>query len=801
MSPSAIIPQRDEAERLKALLHYEILDTGPDTALAEIAALAAQLTGAPFAYIGFLDARRLWFKVCVGFLESEQEIGHAAYLFAPSQLQPHQATLIDDASTDPRFAPEGIPLGLSVHCRSCLSAPLVTPSGAMIGALAVLSPEPHAFQPRHGSALEVLARQVITRLDLHLSSRQQERMNMARQRIERALTVERNFVFAILDTISALVLVVDTAGRIVRFNRACERMSGYTFAELVGRPVPEGLFPLEERAQARALFADAGGGSIREPFELHWISRHGERRRIAWAVTTLTDTDGSVSFIITTGIDVTAQRETELALRSSELRYRQLIEGSLGMICTHDLNGFLLSINTHAAQALGYTPEEMIGRCVLDFILPEHRHGWDSYWKAIAETGEDQGRLYMARKDGSHCVIAFRNKLVQLPGSAPFVLGHGIDITDKTVAEARLHTLMRQRQSILDSVGDGIYGIDMEGRIVFVNQVGAHLLGYTQQEMQGQLIHPLIHHSRSDGTPHEPEDCIILSTLHRHSPTRVRNEVFWRRDGTSIPVEYVACPLIDEGQVTGAVVAYQDVTEQRRLERMKDEFISTVSHELRTPLTSLRAALGLVAGGALVSRPDKAEQMIEVALGNCNRLVNLVNDILDFERIGAGKLRLDPSDVSANDLLSRATALQRTGAVRAGLSFRIEAEPINLWVDSERIVQTLSKLLGNAIKFSPPQSEICVRAHAISETEALIEVQDHGRGIPPEMLNTIFDRFQQVDASDSRALGGAGLGLALCRSLVDLHGGKIWAESTVGQGSSFFFTVPRTAHRSDPTIH
>jgi two-component system sensor histidine kinase VicK len=166
--------------------------------------------------------------------------------------------------------------------------------------------------------------------------------------------------------------------------------------------------------------------------------------------------------------------------------------------------------------------------------------------------------------------------------------------------------------------------------------------------------------------------------------------------------------------------------------------------------------------------------------------------------ISSGSAR---SDVSASELLRQATDLQDATAERAGLRFRIEADPINLWVDSQRILQTLTKLLGNAIKFSPPNSEICLRAHAISETEALIEVQDQGRGIPTEMLDTIFDRFQQGDASDSRASGGTGLGLALCRSLVGLHGGKIWAESTLGLGSSFFFTVPRTQHRSERPIN
>ncbi len=798
MSHSATTLQRDEAERLKALLRYEILDTGPDPALAEIAALAARITDAPYAYISFLDARRLWFKTCVGFLESEQPLESSACQYAALDAQ---TSLIADAANDPRFPSCGIRLGEAISCRSYMGAPIIAPGGAIIGTLAVLSPEAGAFHPSDAGAMEILARQVVTRLEYYISMRQEERTSRARQGVERALTVERNFVSAVLDTVSALVLVLDTAGRIVRFNRSCERLSGYTFAELVGRPFPGELFPEGDRDRARQLFDAARSDAASEPFELHWVSRDGTRRRIAWTATTLTDVAGEVTFVIATGVDVTEQRETELALRSSELRYRQLIEGSLGMICTHDLDGYLLSINSHAAANLGYRPDELVGKYMLDFIQVGHKHGWEMYWEAMAKYGEDQGLLYVNKKDGSLCVIAFRNKIVQLPDTPPFVLGHGIDITEKIDAEAKLHALMRQRESILDSIGDGIYGIDMDGRIVFANQMGANVLGYTPEEMQGQLLHPLIHHSRGDGTAYPLNECPIQNTLYRHSPIRMRDEVFWRRDGTSIPVEFVACPLIDDGKVTGAVVAYQDVTERRRLDRMKDEFISTVSHELRTPLTSLRAALGLIAGGALASRPDKTEQMIEVAMGNCNRLVHLVNDILDFERIGAGRLRLDPSEVSANELLRQATDLQKPTAQRAGLSFRIEAEPINLWVDSERIVQTLTKLLGNAIKFSPPNSEICVRVHAISETEALIEVQDQGRGIPAEMLDSIFERFQQGDASDSRASGGTGLGLALCRSLVGLHGGKIWAESTVGLGSSFFFTVPRTRHRSERTVN
>jgi PAS domain S-box-containing protein len=208
-----------------------------------------------------------------------------------------------------------------------------------IGTLAVLSPKPNQFTEQHASILGVLARQVMMRLEYSVHSKGQDHSLRSRQRIERALTVERNFVSAVLDTMSALVLVVDTAGRIVRFNRACEEISGYTFAELAGRSFPQELFLTEERSQAFDLIEQSRRDVRREPTELHWLSRDGRRRRIAWNTTTLTDGLGDINFIIMTGVDVTDQREATSALHASEARYRQLVESSLGMVCTHDLEG------------------------------------------------------------------------------------------------------------------------------------------------------------------------------------------------------------------------------------------------------------------------------------------------------------------------------------------------------------------------------------------------------------------------------------------------------------------------------
>jgi PAS domain S-box-containing protein len=443
------------------------------------------------------------------------------------------------------------------------------------------------------------------------------------------------------------------------------------------------------------------------------------------------------------------------------------------------------------SDTLGYRPEELIGTPLRRYIDPAHLAEYEEYFAAVKrDSGQDhEGRFYLRGKAGQLCIVAYRNRLLQLPGVDPFVLSHGIVITEQTLAGEELDALTRQHQSILDSVGDGIWGMDMEGKVTFVNRSGANMLGYSPQELLGRDMHALVHHSHADVSPDLVHECPLFSSLRSETPVHVNDDVFWRKDGQSFPVEYVACPLLDNGRVDGIVVAFKDVTERRSLDRMKDEFISTVSHELRTPLTSLRAALGLIAGGALEKRPEKVPQMLDIALSNCDRLVRLVNDVVDFERLGSGNLPLHKKEWNAIDLLRSALNVERASAARAGITFRIDAQPVDVWVDGDRILQALGNLIRNAIKFSEKGGEIRLAARATSEKEVTFEVQDQGQGIPAEKMDLIFERFRQADASDSRLRGGTGLGLALCRGIINQHGGRIWAQSNPGSGSTFFFTV------------
>jgi two-component system, OmpR family, sensor histidine kinase VicK len=784
---------KDEALRIEALTQYEVLNSAPDPVLDDLTQLAAQICDTPVAAVTFIGTDRIWVRSRFGMESLELSLGS---LPCETTILGDTVYEIPDTRNDLHYAPDGILLEGQSY-RFYAGAPLTTPAGVNIGALLVLDRPSRLLTPAQSSALSILSRQVINRLELNGRIHQMDRAARSRQRVESALTVERNFVSTVLDTVGALVAVFDPAGRIVRFNRACEMISGYDFATLQGRYAWDKLIPRPEIPEAIETFERLRSGHFPAAFENQWLSRDGNLHRIAWSATALADSQGQIAFIIATGIDVTTQRAAEATLRESEARYRQLIEGSLGMVCTHDLRGNLLTINTHGAETIGRTIEEMTGHNLVEFIAPEKRSALPAYLKKIGETGEAQGMLHLSHADGEVRAVAYRNKLIVVPGRAPYVLGFGVDISEQVRAEGRLRTLTRQSDSILASVGDGIYGIDLDGRVTFVNAAATQMLGYKQDEILGHVMHQLIHHTRADGTPYDSADSPIRKSLTNFDTVRVSNEIFWRKDGTSFPVEYVARPQIDsqssdsEGlKPLGVVVAFTDTTERRALDRMKDEFISTVSHELRTPLTSLRGALGLLAGGALVNRPEKTQQMLEIAISNSDRLVRLVNDILDLERIGSGKAELHSAMCSTEDLLRRAAGVQQNRTPRPNIRIFFAAHGVNVWADADRILQTLNNLLSNAIKFSPAGSEIHLTARNLDESEAIIEVRDQGRGIPADKLEHIFDRFQQGDASDSRAMGGTGLGLAICRSIVNQHGGRIWATSVEGEGTTFHFTLP-----------
>jgi len=357
----------------------------------------------------------------------------------------------------------------------------------------------------------------------------------------------------------------------------------------------------------------------------------------------------------------------------------------------------------------------------------------------------------------------------------------------KNAAELVAETNTRLRlknELILNSIADGVYVVDRFGTISLENPAASKMLGWAAGSLVGQPAHATL------GGPNLVKDCPIYRTLVDGVLRQVCDGVFWRKNGAAFPVHYLAAPIVDsKEQVTGVAVTFRDVTELKAIETLKSEFVSTVSHELRTPLTSIRGALGLLGSGLLGPMAEKGQRMLEIAVNNTDRLVRLINNILDLERMASGRVELTRGPVDAQRILVQATEGLQSIAEEANVRIVIKPATGTVWGDSDRIMQTLTNLLANAIKFSPRQTTVTISG-AKREDDFVFCVADEGRGIPEEKLETIFERFSQVDSSDSRDKGGSGLGLAICQSIVTAHGGRIWVEKNEPAGSRFQFTIP-----------
>jgi PAS domain S-box-containing protein len=363
----------------------------------------------------------------------------------------------------------------------------------------------------------------------------------------------------------------------------------------------------------------------------------------------------------------------------------------------------------------------------------------------------------------------------------------------RSVQEKRVTELNRQKESILNTVADGILGTDQHGRVTFANPAAAAMLGNQPGALIGRFVHAIVHEDVYGSPTACASHCYIRRGLFAKDGAQGQ-DIFYRPDGSSFPVEFTLTPMQVHGSVTGSVLNFRDVSQRQALDRMKDEFISTVSHELRTPLTSIRGSLGLLSTGMLGEVNEKAANLLRIAVNNSDRLVRLINDILDLERLQSGRAPLSFRAFSLSDLAQQAIETLTPVADSAAVKLELDAEPLDFIADPDRLQQVLTNLLSNAIKFSPPDSVIKVKIAATPEGAA-ISVSDAGRGIPEEKLESIFDRFQQVDASDSRQKGGTGLGLAICRTIVGQHGGRIWAERNAQRGSTFHIFLPENPHQ------
>ena len=424
-----------------------------------------------------------------------------------------------------------------------------------------------------------------------------------------------------------------------------------------------------------------------------------------------------------------ARRRAEDALHRIEIRFRDLVEQSLGLICTHDLDGVLLSINPAAAHALGYHPGEGIGVNLREFLAPSTRHLFDKYLQRIRQNTIDAGLMRVMTKDGAERIWMYRNVRITDANTVPHVVGHALDITDRIRAEEAL----RASEQNLKRAHD-----ELERRV---------------QERTVQL---------------------------RDANDRLRAEATSRQQAERDRVEL----LRRERQ------ARQDAETANRL---KDEFLAAVSHELRTPLTVILGWVRLAQAGQ-VSK-DRQTELIERIGRNADTLARLVNDLLDISRLSSGRYALDLATVPVADVLESSVESLRPSAEAKGvvIESRFASDTGSVHGDPTRLQQVAWNLLSNAVKYTGPGGTVSLRTTR-TDGELEIRVSDTGQGIAPGFLPYVFEPFRQASAGTTRTDAGLGLGLAIVRHLVHLHGGTVRAESGgLGLGATFIVRLPAAA--------
>jgi two-component system, chemotaxis family, CheB/CheR fusion protein len=483
--------------------------------------------------------------------------------------------------------------------------------------------------------------------------------------------------------------------------------------------------------------------------------------------------------------------------RSKLAQLSAIVESSDDAIVGKTLDGIVTSWNNGAVRLYGYAGDEMVGRHA-SRVYPAARKDEIEAVLAQVRDGRFVERLETTRlrKDGTLVDVSVKySPIYDASGGIVGVSAISRDITALVRARQVIADREERIRLLLDSTAEAIYGIDLSGVCTFCNSACAKLLGYPEPDaLIGKQIHQLVHHTRADGSPYPPELSPIYGAMRNRGEAHVDDEVLWRADGTPFPAEYWSHPILHNGDVIGAVVTFLDITERRMAEKeihdgvqRREQFLAMLSHELRNPLSAILSATRVLTNAGWTDQA--CGEAGQIVARQANHMARLLDDLLDVSRITRGLIALRNEVIDLRETAQ--SAIEALGPFMAEhgtrLTVDMTTEPLPVFGDPARLQQVQANLLSNASKYSAPGSDVRFELRR-EGGEAVIRVSDNGRGIEPHMLPRIFDLFVQGDQSLARPEGGLGVGLTLMRSLVELHNGRVEAQSD-GAGTGSVFTV------------
>ena len=670
------------------------------------------------------------------------------------------------------------------ECALCASVGRAGPAdGYMSLGGAGQEPLPVEFISRPITAAGRYQGTVITVHDLRERRAQDAEHRRAQAERNRLLSgVEANPNLIVVGRSDGQVQWMNTSGRNLLGIAAGENISAYGIQDMFS---PEELVRILEEDMPALVRAGRWRG------ERTLLSGAGELIPVDVVSHLHQDDDFPEGYYVTEIMrDLRPQLEQERSLRLSEKRLSSA--ETVARLGSWEWNPETDSVKWSRGLYQLYGMEPGSGDESLDtWLMTLHPDDQEHVTEICARVAKGDGTLDLVcrsnRADGTPIVVHSRGEIVDEPGAPRVIIGSLLDITEQHAALTAVQRSQELTRRILESAGEAYVQFSAEGLVTEWNVQAEKTFGQPRAEAIGQPLASLV------TRPAERESLERLLGLgsgpdKSGQPAEHFEQPMLHRSGHEFPAEVTAW-ITDDGAERVFSCVIRDVSERHAAERVKNEFVSVVGHELRTPLTSIHGALGLLRAGLLGELNPRGKQMVDIAAHNTDRLVRLINDILDIERLNSGKVALELQDCDVAALAGRSLEVMRSMANAAGVRLTLQARPAVHLVDPDRIEQTLTNLLSNAIKFSPAGAEVrlVVRSDAGGLT---IQIRDQGRGIPAADLERIFDRFQQVDGSDAREKGGTGLGLAICRTIAEQHGGRIWAESNPGGGAILTLTLP-----------
>lgn len=470
-------------------------------------------------------------------------------------------------------------------------------------------------------------------------------------------------------------------------------------------------------------------------------------------------------------------------------QFTSIVNASPDAIVCVSPEGLITGWNPASEHLFGYVMGELKAKPLADLIPLNHRANEGLEMMAVLDSGEpryfESGRI---GKDGFYFPVACT--------VSPIRDEHGdiiglVNVTRDIAELRRQRTALENSESTMRATMEnapiGMALMSPSGRWLRFNAALCELLGYDEAQLRQ---HDYLSVTHPDDLPADIE--LIGEALDGMPVSLQREKRFLHRSGRVIWAQ-VSMSLVKSAHSLTPyfIVQFVDITARKEMEHVKDEFVSVVSHELRTPLTAMRGAIGLIMGAMRQDISDRVAKLMDIASSNCERLIVLVNDILDMDRLASGNLPLSFEQASLGAVVRQAVEMHRPWALQQGLDLQclVDEDGLQARIDVSRCVQVLTNFLSNAIKFSPSGAvvEVVLQRHG---QQACISVCDHGPGIPDAFRDRIFGRFAQADSPLTRQRGGSGLGLYIARQLAERMGGEVGYETALGQGTTFWVKLP-----------